>query len=56
LGLDVKAGRDVVQQGSDMSARYDINLQAGRNMLIDGAPEQSVAAMVEKFSIFLREG
>nr|WP_305884109.1 hemagglutinin repeat-containing protein [Pseudomonas sp. PIC25] len=44
LDLDVKAGRDIVQQGSDMSAGYDINLQAGRNILIDAAPEQSVTA------------
>jgi hypothetical protein len=31
----------VVQQGSDMSAGYDLNVQAGRNILIGSAAEQS---------------
>ena len=44
LDLDVKAGRDITQQGSDLNAGYDLNLQAGRNIVIDAAKEQSMTA------------
>ena len=44
LDLDVRAGRDITQQGSDLSAGYDLTLQAGRNILIDAANEQSMSA------------
>ena len=43
LDLDIRAGRDVVQQGSDLSAGYDINVQAERNILIDATGERSVS-------------
>ena len=47
LNLDVKAGRDIVQQGSDMTAGYDLAMQAGRDIRIDAAHEQETTS-VEK--------
>ncbi len=41
LDLDVRAGRDIRQQGSDMQAGYDLNMKAGRDILVDAAREQS---------------
>ena len=39
--ISVQAGRDVVQQGSDLSAQNNLQIQAGRNVLIDAAAEHS---------------
>ncbi|MEQ9727509.1 hemagglutinin repeat-containing protein [Pseudomonas sp. WHRI 8822A] len=41
LDLDVRAGRDIRQQGSDMQAGYDLNMKAGRDIVVDAAREQS---------------
>ena len=41
LDLDVRAGRDIRQQGSDMQAGYDLNMKAGRDIVVDSAGEQS---------------
>lgn len=40
--LDIAAGRDINQTGSDLLASNDINLQAGRNINIDAARETRV--------------
>jgi len=37
--LDIAAGRDINQTGSDLLASNDLNLQAGRNINIDAAHE-----------------
>lgn len=47
VSIWIRAGRDVVQQGSDLSAGYDINVQAGRDILIDAAGERSVSTHTE---------
>ena len=41
LDLDVRAGRDIRQQGSDMQAGYDLSMTAGRDIVVDAAREQS---------------
>ncbi len=41
LDLDVRAGRDIRQQGSDMQAGYDLNMKAGRDIVVDASREQS---------------
>ncbi|MCX5510508.1 hemagglutinin repeat-containing protein, partial [Pseudomonas sp. BJa3] len=38
--LDVRAGRDINQTGSDFKAKHDINLEAGRDINIDAARER----------------
>ena len=38
--LDIKAGRDIRQTGSDLAAGRDVNLIAERNIILDAASEQ----------------
>ncbi|NER65461.1 hypothetical protein G3436_18335, partial [Pseudomonas sp. MAFF212427] len=41
VDVNVVAGRDINQRGSDVQAGYDINYQAGRDIRIDAAAERS---------------
>ncbi|MDT4802010.1 Hemagglutinin repeat protein [compost metagenome] len=51
--LDLTAGRDINQVGSDLKAANDVNLQAGRDIRIDAAREREVMEHVE---VYEREG
>ena len=45
--VDVRAGRDINQQGSDIGAERDINLKAGRDINLDASQERYTREEIE---------